>query len=161
MLGDIFFCPVHYFPPDLRSTTTSERESSSPHTVLSSGSPTEEESTNLGNNRDSNETLQILLYILFQILFLHFRYSAFFLEITPLFRLKQLLHWCGDDFDGCIIFDECHKAKNLCPTGAGKPTKTGMTVLELQNKLPKARVVYASATGSRGKTLKVSFCLYY
>ena len=24
-------------------------------------------------------------------------------------RLKQLLHWCGDDFDGPIIFDECHK----------------------------------------------------
>jgi hypothetical protein len=45
------------------------------------------------------------------------------------------------------VFDECHKAKNLCPTGAGKPTKTGQTVLELQNKLPKARVVYASATG--------------
>jgi len=63
-------------------------------------------------------------------------------------RLKQLLHWCGDDFDGCIIFDECHKAKNLCPTGAGKPTKTGQTVLELQNALPKARVVYASATGA-------------
>merc|ERR1719233_2241032 len=63
-------------------------------------------------------------------------------------RLKQILHWCGDDFDGCIIFDECHKAKNLCPTGAGKPTKTGTTVLELQNALPKARVVYASATGA-------------
>ena len=63
-------------------------------------------------------------------------------------RLKQILHWCGDDFDGCIIFDECHKAKNLCPSGAGKPTKTGQTVLELQNKLPKARVVYASATGA-------------
>lgn len=63
-------------------------------------------------------------------------------------RLKQLLHWCGDDFDGCIIFDECHKAKNLCPTGAGKPTKTGTTVLELQNALPKARIVYASATGA-------------
>jgi len=63
-------------------------------------------------------------------------------------RLKQILNWCGDDFDGCIIFDECHKAKNLCPTGAGKPTKTGQTVLELQNALPKARVVYASATGA-------------
>ena len=63
-------------------------------------------------------------------------------------RLKQVLHWCGDDFDGCIIFDECHKAKNLCPSGAGKPTKTGQTVLELQNRLPKARVVYASATGA-------------
>merc|ERR1712168_1611662 len=63
-------------------------------------------------------------------------------------RLKQVLHWCGDDFDGLIVFDECHKAKNLCPSGAGKPTKTGQTVLELQNKLPKARVVYASATGA-------------
>merc|ERR1719189_1704807 len=63
-------------------------------------------------------------------------------------RLKQVLHWCGDDFDGVIVFDECHKAKNLCPSGAGKPTKTGQTVLELQNKLPKARVVYASATGA-------------
>lgn len=63
-------------------------------------------------------------------------------------RLKQLLQWCGEDFDGCIVFDECHKAKNLCPTGSSKPTKTGLTALELQNKLPKARVVYASATGA-------------
>ncbi|XP_057319097.1 protein strawberry notch-like isoform X4 [Microplitis mediator] len=63
-------------------------------------------------------------------------------------RLKQLLQWCGDDFDGLIIFDECHRAKNLCPTGSSKPTKTGLTVLELQTKLPKARVVYASATGA-------------
>uniref|UniRef100_A0A2P2I206 Protein strawberry notch n=2 Tax=Hirondellea gigas TaxID=1518452 RepID=A0A2P2I206_9CRUS len=63
-------------------------------------------------------------------------------------RLKQLLNWCGDDFDGCVIFDECHRAKNLCPTGSAKPTKTGLTVLELQNRLPLARVVYASATGA-------------
>lgn len=63
-------------------------------------------------------------------------------------RLKQLLQWCGPDFDGLIIFDECHRAKNLCPVGSSKPTKTGLTVLELQNKLPKARVVYASATGA-------------
>lgn len=63
-------------------------------------------------------------------------------------RLKQLLHWCGEDFDGVIVFDECHKAKNLCPAGSTKPTKTGLTVLELQKKLPKARIVYASATGA-------------
>ncbi|XP_072934130.1 protein strawberry notch [Epargyreus clarus] len=63
-------------------------------------------------------------------------------------RLKQLLQWCGEDFDGTIVFDECHKAKNLCPVGSGKATKTGLTALELQNKLPKARVVYASATGA-------------
>lgn len=47
-----------------------------------------------------------------------------------------------------IVFDECHKAKNLCPAGSSKPTKTGLTVLELQRKLPRARIVYASATGA-------------
>uniref|UniRef100_A0A669C7V3 Protein strawberry notch homolog 1 n=1 Tax=Oreochromis niloticus TaxID=8128 RepID=A0A669C7V3_ORENI len=67
-------------------------------------------------------------------------------------RFEQLLHWCGEDFDGYdylyIVYDECHKAKNVCPIGSSKPTKTGLAVLELQNKLPKARVVYASATGA-------------
>lgn len=32
--------------------------------------------------------------------------------------------------------------------GSSKPTKTGLTVLEIQNLLPKSRVVYASATGA-------------
>uniref|UniRef100_A0A3P8W2D1 Protein strawberry notch homolog 1 n=1 Tax=Cynoglossus semilaevis TaxID=244447 RepID=A0A3P8W2D1_CYNSE len=63
-------------------------------------------------------------------------------------RFEQLIHWCGEDFDGVIVYDECHKAKNVCPIGSSKPTKTGLAVLELQNKLPKARVVYASATGA-------------
>ncbi|KAG7499032.1 hypothetical protein JOB18_027604 [Solea senegalensis] len=63
-------------------------------------------------------------------------------------RFDQLLHWCGENFDGVIVYDECHKAKNVCPIGSSKPTKTGLAVLELQNKLPKARVVYASATGA-------------
>ncbi|XP_067030472.1 protein strawberry notch homolog 1-like [Acropora muricata] len=62
--------------------------------------------------------------------------------------MSQLLNWCGHDFDGVIVLDECHKAKNLVPTGSSKPTKTGLAVLELQNKLPKARVVYCSATGA-------------
>lgn len=64
-------------------------------------------------------------------------------------RLKQLLQWLGgDSFDGLIVFDECHKAKNLVPNGSAKPTKTGLAVLELQEKLPNARIVYASATGA-------------
>eukprot|EP00118_Oscarella_pearsei_P006824 m.31751 g.31751 ORF g.31751 m.31751 type:complete len:1430 (+) comp31532_c0_seq2:742-5031(+) len=64
-------------------------------------------------------------------------------------RLKQLIHWCGgEDFEGVIVFDECHKAKNLFPVGSSKPTKTAQTVMELQQKLPKARVVYSSATGA-------------
>lgn len=41
-----------------------------------------------------------------------------------------------------IIFDECHKAKNATST------KMGKAVLDLQNQLPRARVVYASATGT-------------
>ncbi|TRZ02814.1 hypothetical protein DNTS_026424, partial [Danionella cerebrum] len=57
-------------------------------------------------------------------------------------RLKQILDWCEPAFDGVIIFDECHKAKNATST------KMGKAVLDLQNKLPLARVVYASATGA-------------
>ncbi|KAH9419908.1 Protein strawberry notch 2 [Dermatophagoides pteronyssinus] len=63
-------------------------------------------------------------------------------------RFQQLLQWCGEDFDGVIIFDECHKAKNLFPSGTTRATKTGQAVLDLQRCLPKARVVYASATGA-------------
>ncbi|XP_051894254.1 protein strawberry notch homolog 2-like [Pristis pectinata] len=63
-------------------------------------------------------------------------------------RLKQILDWCGEHFDGVIVFDECHKAKNVCVNGSTKSTKTGLAVLELQNRLPYARVVYASATGA-------------
>ncbi|XP_034104653.1 protein strawberry notch [Drosophila albomicans] len=63
-------------------------------------------------------------------------------------RLRQLTNWMGGDFEGVIVFDECHKAKNLCLMNAGKSTKTGTTVLELQQLLPMARVVYASATGA-------------
>lgn len=54
------------------------------------------------------------------------------------------------DYDGVIILDECHRAKNLVPTTGAKPTKTGRMVLELQKALPNARVVYASATGATG-----------
>uniref|UniRef100_A0A674P456 Strawberry notch homolog 2b n=1 Tax=Takifugu rubripes TaxID=31033 RepID=A0A674P456_TAKRU len=57
-------------------------------------------------------------------------------------RIKQILDWCKPDFDGVIIFDECHKAKNATST------KMGKAVLDLQNQLPRARVVYASATGA-------------
>lgn len=63
-------------------------------------------------------------------------------------RLRQLINWLGKRFDGVIVFDECHKAKNLSLMNVGKSTKTGTTVLELQKLLPNARVVYASATGA-------------
>ncbi|MCO5559785.1 hypothetical protein L7F22_013389 [Adiantum nelumboides] len=63
-------------------------------------------------------------------------------------RLQQLVQWCGPDFDGLLIFDECHKAKNLVPEAGGQATRTGEAVLEIQARLPEARVVYCSATGA-------------
>ena len=55
----------------------------------------------------------------------------------------------GEDFDGLVVFDESHKAKNLVPEAGSKPTKVGAKVMDLQQRLPKARVVYCSATGER------------
>ncbi|KAK9133843.1 hypothetical protein Scep_013371 [Stephania cephalantha] len=63
-------------------------------------------------------------------------------------RLQQLLQWCGSDYKGLVVFDECHKAKNLIPEAGSQPTRTGEAVLELQARLPKARVIYCSATGA-------------
>ena len=58
----------------------------------------------------------------------------------------------GPDFDGVIAFDEAHNAGNA----VGQKGKMGTTeasaqaeaVVELQNRLPRARVVYVSATGA-------------
>eukprot|EP01044_Picomonas_judraskeda_P009193 COSAG03_NODE_1103_length_4811_cov_1.804542_1_plen_936_part_00 len=63
-------------------------------------------------------------------------------------RLQQIVSWLGDDFDGCIIFDECHKSKNLIPTAGTVASQTGLAVVELQDRLPRARVLYCSATGA-------------
>jgi hypothetical protein len=64
-------------------------------------------------------------------------------------RLQQLVQWCGGpDFQGCLVFDESHKAKNFIPNAqGGASTRVGDAVMELQRALPKARVVYVSATG--------------
>ncbi|KAI4333252.1 hypothetical protein L6164_018085 [Bauhinia variegata] len=63
-------------------------------------------------------------------------------------RLQQLVQWCGPGFDGLVIFDECHKAKNLVPESGSQPTRTGEAVLDIQARLPEARVIYCSATGA-------------
>ncbi|PNY01253.1 protein strawberry notch-like, partial [Trifolium pratense] len=47
-------------------------------------------------------------------------------------RMQQLVQWCGSKFDGLIIFDECHKAKNLVPEKGKKSTRTGEAVLDIQ-----------------------------
>ena len=47
---------------------------------------------------------------------------------------------------GCLLLDECHKAKNLVDKGTS--SQTARAVVSLQERLPQARVVYCSATGA-------------
>ena len=62
-------------------------------------------------------------------------------------RLEQILEWFGGDAaDGCVLLDECHKAKNF-DAGAETGSKVAACVIELQRRCPDARVVYCSATG--------------
>ena len=67
-------------------------------------------------------------------------------------RLDQILAWTGDDFDGVIAFDEAHAMANAIGSrnarGASKGSEQGMAGLRLQNRLPRARILYASATGA-------------
>eukprot|EP00277_Geminigera_cryophila_P001483 CAMPEP_0179412588 /NCGR_PEP_ID=MMETSP0799-20121207/4560_1 /TAXON_ID=46947 /ORGANISM="Geminigera cryophila, Strain CCMP2564" /LENGTH=461 /DNA_ID=CAMNT_0021184833 /DNA_START=177 /DNA_END=1560 /DNA_ORIENTATION=- len=64
-------------------------------------------------------------------------------------RIDQIIKWCGGEkFDGLLVFDECHRAKNFqVGEKEDASSKTSKCVIELQNRLPLARVVYASATG--------------
>ncbi len=67
-------------------------------------------------------------------------------------RLQQILDWAGSDFDGVIAFDEAHEMGGVAG-GEGAMGKTpgsqqGICGVLLQNKLPGARVLYASATGA-------------
>lgn len=68
-------------------------------------------------------------------------------------RLDQITAWLGEDFDGVIAFDEAHAMANAAGGGKGargtrKASLQGMAGLALQNRLPKARVLYVSATGA-------------
>ena len=76
---------------------------------------------------------------------LYITYSMLIGESGNGTRLNQIVCWFGEKYDGLIVFDESHKAKNLL---GNKPTQMGAAVLELQRRLPKARVVYCSATGA-------------
>lgn len=67
-------------------------------------------------------------------------------------RLEQVLNWLGEDFDGLIAFDEAHAMQNAGGTtsarGVSGPSQQGLAGLRLQNALPRARVLYVSATGA-------------
>ncbi len=67
-------------------------------------------------------------------------------------RLDQILAWAGGDFDGVIVFDEAHAMANAAggegSRGKTKGSEQGVAGVRLQNLLPRARVLYASATGA-------------
>jgi hypothetical protein len=63
-------------------------------------------------------------------------------------HIEQVSQWCGNNFDGVVVFDESHCAKNMVPAASNEPSKRGSAVLKLQNILPHARIVSASATAS-------------
>ena len=64
-------------------------------------------------------------------------------------RLSQITRWLKDCPEGgLIILDECHKAKNLLPSSSGEPSQTARAVVELQEAVPNARILYSSATGA-------------
>lgn len=65
---------------------------------------------------------------------------------------EKIVKWLGKDFDGLIVFDEAHKMGNATATkgtrGMKKASQTGIAGIALQEALPKAKVVYSSATGA-------------
>ena len=67
-------------------------------------------------------------------------------------RLQQIIDWLGRDFEGVIAFDESHAMGNAMAEAGERGMKAasqqGLAGLRLQNALPKARVLYVSATGA-------------
>ncbi|AOH85801.1 methylase [Sphingomonas panacis] len=67
-------------------------------------------------------------------------------------RLQQLLDWAGADFEGVILLDESHALGNAAGTetefGVAKGSEQGLAGVRLQNALPRARIIYISATGA-------------
>ncbi|EFN55772.1 hypothetical protein CHLNCDRAFT_51983 [Chlorella variabilis] len=86
------------------------------------------------------------------------------LLVPPGSRLAQIVAWLqgGKGQPPLLVFDECHKAKNLLPSGGAQPTMTARAVVEIQaggaggftacsptvEQLPDAKVLYSSATGA-------------
>lgn len=73
-------------------------------------------------------------------------------EGKALSRVDQIVKWVGEDFDGVIAFDEAHRMQSAMQTkgsrGTKKASSTALAGLELQKRLPKARIVYVSATAA-------------
>ncbi|HEX7782746.1 MAG TPA: strawberry notch family protein [Sphingobium sp.] len=67
-------------------------------------------------------------------------------------RLQQIIAWAGDDFEGVLVFDESHEMGNAAGTetefGTARGSEQGLAGVRLQNALPRACVLYVSATGA-------------
>jgi hypothetical protein len=67
-------------------------------------------------------------------------------------RLQQILDWLGLEFDGMIVFDEAHAMGRAAGTetehGPAEGSLQGLAGVRLQHALPRARVLYVSATGA-------------
>ena len=67
-------------------------------------------------------------------------------------RLDQIVRWAGSDFEGVIVFDEAHEMGGVAggegALGQKEGSLQGIAGVLLQNTLPRARVLYASATGA-------------
>ena len=67
-------------------------------------------------------------------------------------RLRQVLNWAGSNYEGIMAFDESHEMGGVAggegALGKTKGSQQGIAGVRLQNHLPLARVLYASATGA-------------
>ena len=67
-------------------------------------------------------------------------------------RLNQIRDWLGEDYDGIIAFDESHNMANSTAQqgamGRTTPAQKALAGIMLEELLPKARLVYVSATGA-------------
>jgi hypothetical protein len=68
-------------------------------------------------------------------------------------RIDQLVDWLGEDFDGALIFDEAHNMANAEPVAGGglnkkQASSKALAGVEIQRRLPNARVVYVTATAA-------------
>lgn len=67
-------------------------------------------------------------------------------------NVDELVKWLGPDFDGVIAFDEAHQMSNALSTkgerGDKDASQRALAGIELQKRLPNARVTYVSATGA-------------
>lgn len=60
-------------------------------------------------------------------------------DATEIHRVTSSIARCGGkDFDGCLVFDEAHKAKNFNSAKEENSTKVSQAVIKIQVMIPQA-----------------------